>query len=62
VAAHEATNDVWECMFTEHSSEHTHSPMFAMQSQYVNRHTRTNSNALSNPVWFTQPYPPHMFP
>jgi hypothetical protein len=24
----------WKCMFAEHSSEHIHSPVFAMQSQY----------------------------
>lgn len=34
VAAHERTDDVWKCMFAEHSSEHIRSPVFAMQSQY----------------------------
>lgn len=34
VAAHEATGDVWKCMFAEHSAEHIKHPVFAMQSQY----------------------------
>merc|ERR1712048_615472 len=34
VAAHKAMDDVWKCMFAEHSSEHIRSPIFAMQSQY----------------------------
>ena len=34
VAAHEATGDVWKCMFAEHSAEHIKHPMFAMQSEY----------------------------
>lgn len=32
VGAHKG--EEWKCMFAEHSSEHIHSPMFAMQSQY----------------------------
>eukprot|EP01051_Picozoa_sp_SAG22_P001103 SAG22_NODE_39_length_26283_cov_18.486653_2_plen_404_part_00 len=34
VAAHEATGDVWKCMFAEHSAEHIKHPVFAMQSEY----------------------------
>merc|ERR1712187_608094 len=32
VAAH--NGEEWKCMFAEHSAEHVHTPMFAMQSQY----------------------------
>jgi len=32
VAAHQG--EEWKCMFAEHSSEHIHTPLFAMQSQY----------------------------
>jgi hypothetical protein len=33
IAAHEATNDQWMCMFAEHSAVHIKHPVFAMQSQ-----------------------------
>jgi hypothetical protein len=32
VSAH--GGEEWKCMFAEHASEHIHSPIFAMQSQY----------------------------
>jgi len=32
IAAHNGQE--WKCMFAEHSAEHIHSPIFAMQSQY----------------------------
>jgi len=32
VAAH--AGEEWKCMFAEHSAEHVHTPLFAMQSQY----------------------------
>ena len=34
IKAHTADNSQWMCMFAEHSSEHIHSPLLAMQSQY----------------------------
>ena len=34
VEAHRESDDVWKCMFAEHSSEHIRAPVFALQSQY----------------------------
>lgn len=53
VAAHEATGDVWKCMFAEHSSEHIRSPVFAMQSQYDSwqtGHVQGNGGAAKTQV------------
>ena len=33
VAAHEATNDTWACMFAEHTAEHIQTPIFPLQSK-----------------------------
>jgi len=57
VKAHGATNDVWKCMFAEHSAEHIKNPVFAMQSQYDSwqtGHVLANANrdtqALGNNI------------
>ena len=49
IKAHTSDNTQYECMFAEHSSEHIHTPLFAMQSQYDSwqtGHVLFNSNPV----------------
>ena len=49
IKAHTSDNTQWKCMFAEHSSEHIHTPLFAMQSQYDSwqtGHVLFNSNPV----------------